>query len=110
VLTEFGWTWVSDYSWGWAPFHYGRWIVIVGHGWCWVPGTIWGPAWVAWRAGDGFVGWAPLPPRGVSVAVTYGGHSGWRFSRAADLAPTDTHHRDLVTAVLADLTRLAGES
>jgi hypothetical protein len=86
VLTEFGWTWVSDYSWGWAPFHYGRWIVIVGHGWCWVPGTIWGPAWVAWRAGDGFVGWAPLPPRGVSVAVTYGGHSGWRFSRAADLA------------------------
>lgn len=28
---------------------------------------------------------------------------------AADLPPTDTHHRDLVTAVLADLTRLAGE-
>jgi hypothetical protein len=29
---------------------------------------------------------------------------------AAGLPPTDTHHRDLVTAVLADLTRLAGES
>jgi hypothetical protein len=29
---------------------------------------------------------------------------------AADLSPADTHHRDLVTAVLADLTRLAGES
>jgi hypothetical protein len=29
---------------------------------------------------------------------------------AADLPSTDTHHRDLVTAVLADLTRLAGES
>ena len=29
---------------------------------------------------------------------------------AAGLAPTDTHHRDLVTAVLADLTRLASES
>ena len=28
---------------------------------------------------------------------------------AADLAPTDTLHRDLVTAVLADVTRLAGE-
>src|SRR4051794_35767800 len=25
VFTEFGWTWVSDYPWGWAPFHYGRW-------------------------------------------------------------------------------------
>ena len=29
---------------------------------------------------------------------------------AADLAPTDTHHRDLVTAVLSDFTRLAGEN
>ena len=29
---------------------------------------------------------------------------------AADLAQADTHHRDLVTAVLADLARLAGES
>jgi hypothetical protein len=28
---------------------------------------------------------------------------------AAGLAPSDTHHRDLVTAVLADLTRLSGE-
>ena len=26
---------------------------------------------------------------------------------AAGLAPSDTHHRDLVTAVLADLTRLS---
>ena len=29
---------------------------------------------------------------------------------AADLAAADTHHRDLVTSVLADLSRLAGES
>ncbi|HEY2780869.1 MAG TPA: hypothetical protein VGI90_08835 [Steroidobacteraceae bacterium] len=29
---------------------------------------------------------------------------------AARLAPTDTHHRDLVTAVLSDLTRLCGEN
>jgi hypothetical protein len=29
---------------------------------------------------------------------------------SASLAPSDAHHRDLVTAVLADLTRLAGES
>ena len=28
---------------------------------------------------------------------------------SASLAPTDTHHRDLVAAVLADLTRLSGE-
>jgi hypothetical protein len=85
VLTEFGWTWVSDFSWGWAPFHYGRWIIVSGYGWCWVPGTTWGPAWVAWRSGDGYVGWAALPPRGVSVTATYGYLSPWRFTRAADL-------------------------
>ena len=28
---------------------------------------------------------------------------------SASLAPTDTHHRDLVAAVLADFTRLLGE-
>jgi hypothetical protein len=28
---------------------------------------------------------------------------------SAGLAPSDTHHRDLVAAVLADFTRLAGE-
>ena len=28
---------------------------------------------------------------------------------SASLAPTDTHHRDLVAAGLADLTRLSGE-
>ncbi len=35
VLTEYGNTWVSDYPWGWATFHYGRWclmITTVGHG------------------------------------------------------------------------------
>ena len=29
---------------------------------------------------------------------------------AAELAPTDTHHRDLVAAVLEDFTRLSSES
>jgi hypothetical protein len=29
---------------------------------------------------------------------------------AAELAPADTHHRDLVTAVLADFARLSGDS
>ena len=85
VLTEFGWTWVSDCSWGWAPFHYGRWVIVSGFGWCWVPGTMWGPAWVTWRSGGGWVGWAALPPRGVSVTTTYGHRSPWRFTRAADL-------------------------
>jgi len=83
VDTEYGWTWVSGWAWGWAPFHYGRWTTIAGHGWGWVPGTIWGPAWVAWRAGSGCVGWAPLPPRGVALGSPLGAHSPWRFVGAS---------------------------
>jgi hypothetical protein len=53
---------VSDYTWGDIPFHYGRWFFDPELGWVWVPGYVWGPAWVAWRAGAGNVGWLPLPP------------------------------------------------
>jgi hypothetical protein len=62
VWTDDGWTWISDWEWGWAPFHYGRWTYY-DDGWVWVPGLEWAPAWVSWRHGDGWVGWAPLPPR-----------------------------------------------
>src|SRR5690606_36433667 len=62
VYTSHGWYWQSDYSWGWAPFHYGRWHQDRRHGWVWVPGSTWGPAWVSWRYTDDYCGWAPLPP------------------------------------------------
>ncbi|MBD0256751.1 MAG: hypothetical protein ICV83_13615 [Cytophagales bacterium] len=68
VMTEYGNTWVSDYPWGWAPFHYGRWFYDDYYGWAWVPGPEWGPAWVAWRSGGGYYGWAPLGP-GVNIDV-----------------------------------------
>jgi hypothetical protein len=56
--------WVSDYDWGWAPFHYGRWVVG-DNGWSWIPGRVYAPAWVSWSTGDpgyAYVGWAPAPP------------------------------------------------
>jgi hypothetical protein len=56
--------WMSDYGWGWAPFHYGRWA-YGSYGWGWIPGRTYAPAWVSWRTGYpgfGYVGWAPLPP------------------------------------------------
>jgi hypothetical protein len=57
--------WVSDYSWGWAPFHYGRWVYAT-NGWGWIPGRQYAGAWTTWRTGygaySGYVGWAPLPP------------------------------------------------
>ena len=58
-----GWTWVSDEPWGWACYHYGRWVQL-DSAWAWIPGRVWGPAWVAWRWGGGYAGWAPLGPRG----------------------------------------------
>ncbi len=61
-MTEYGNTWVSDYPWGWAPFHYGRWTFDSYYGWIWIPGNEWGPAWVTWRSGGGYYGWAPLGP------------------------------------------------
>jgi len=70
VYTQDGWTWVSNEPWGWATYHYGRWANLDGLGWCWVPGYTWGPAWVSWRYGDGYCGWAPLPPDSL-VGVDY---------------------------------------
>lgn len=69
VMTEYGNTWVSNYDWGWAPFHYGRWYYSNRYGWAWVPDYEWGPAWVTWRSGGGYYGWAPLGPR-MSVSVS----------------------------------------
>ena len=69
VMTEYGNTWVSDYDWGWATFHYGRWYFDDYYqSWAWIPGYDWAPAWVSWRSGGGYYGWAPLGP-GVSINV-----------------------------------------
>lgn len=62
VYTDAGWTWVSEEPFGWATYHYGRWTRIRNVGWVWVPGDEWAPAWVSWRKGGQYVGWAPLPP------------------------------------------------
>lgn len=64
AYTDVGWTWVSNEDFGWATYHYGRWTRLRDRGWFWVPGREWGPAWVSWRTGGDYVGWAPLPPRG----------------------------------------------
>ena len=71
INTAYGNTWVSDYAWGWAPFHYGRWLYDDFYGWMWVPDTVWGPAWVAWRSGGGYYGWAPLMP-GMGIHASFG--------------------------------------
>ncbi|MBV9008641.1 MAG: hypothetical protein JO354_05650 [Verrucomicrobia bacterium] len=67
AYTDQGWTWVSYEDFGWATYHYGRWARLADYGWVWVPGTEWAPAWVSWRTGGDYVGWAPLPPAGGEV-------------------------------------------
>src|SRR5262249_12000084 len=69
--TDWGGYWVSDEPWGWATYHYGRWDWHARFGWIWVPQTQWAPAWVCWREGGGYVGWAPLRPS-VSIGVSLG--------------------------------------
>src|SRR5579885_2357498 len=67
---EWGWYWISDpeeQDWGWVVFHYGRWAHDAALGWFWIPGDEWGPAWVDWRYGEDYVGWAPLPPDDIIV-------------------------------------------
>lgn len=80
-IDPWGWTWVDDAPWGFAPFHYGRWVSVGGR-WGWAPGPVYvrpvyAPALVAfvggsgWNLsigfGDGPVGWFPLGPRDVYV-------------------------------------------
>jgi Family of unknown function (DUF6600) len=78
AYTDVGWTWISYEDFGWATYHYGRWIKLADYGWIWVPGSDldWGPAWVSWRVGDDYVGWAPLPPRGPGIVYEGGLISG----------------------------------
>jgi hypothetical protein len=76
-IQPWGWTWMDDAPWGFAPFHYGRWTMI-GSRWAWVPGRfatrpVYSPALVVFLGGGGTqfslgvnsgpaVGWYPLAP------------------------------------------------
>lgn len=68
VWTDCGWYWASDEPWAWACYHYGYWAFDPAYGWVWVPDVEWAPAWVSWRVGGGYIGWAPLAPPGVFFA------------------------------------------
>ncbi len=88
AYTDVGWAWVSYEDFGWATYHYGRWANLADYGWTWFPGEDleWGPAWVSWRTGGDYVGWAPLPPRGPGY-VYGGGAIGGRVDIEFDIGP-----------------------
>jgi hypothetical protein len=103
--TPYGWTWIPYEPWGWAPFHYGRWDYSDSWGWYWMAGGSWGPGWVSWAVGGGYVGWCPLGRHNRSVAP-WGHHHGhavprggprrpepWSIVRQGDLGGRDLHRR-----------------
>ena len=86
-----GWTWVDNAPWGFAPFHYGRWVELRGH-WIWVPEPlhmhpVYTPAAVAFTRGNdnGFVGWIPLGPH--------------ETPKGSGRAPANLLNRDFITVV-----------
>lgn len=92
-VEPWGWTWVADEPWGFAPYHYGRWAHYRG-AWGWVPGDwvarpVYAPALVAWvgspaghrgaAIGQGpTVGWFPLAPRELYVPPYRSGPAHWQ--------------------------------
>jgi len=82
-IAPWGWTWVDNAPWGYAPFHYGRWVQV-SQRWAWAPGRhigrpVWAPALVGWVGGSTWrqnfgagghhpaQGWYPLTPREAFV-------------------------------------------
>ena len=96
---RWGWTWVDDQPWGFAPFHYGRWLQVKGR-WTWAPGQwgdarpVYAPALVGWFGGaalsvDGApaLGWVALAPDemvfpGYAVSAKY-----WNAITNASVSP-----------------------
>ena len=113
LSTAYGWTWLSDDPWGWATYHYGRWTWDSYYGWLWVPGNVWAPAWVAWRYGDGWIGWAPLPPEvgWNGYGLDYGSYniediSRYRWSFCDEKDFTQTRIRTVVVPRSRNVTLL----
>lgn len=106
-LNLWGWTWIDDQPWGFAPCHYGRWI-HGARGWGWAPGPrnyhrpVFAPALVAWRngryprggygngpganhGGPPLVGWVPL---GYNEIYQPPFHASHNYLRVANLSNT----------------------
>lgn len=74
-IAPWGWTWVDDAPWGFAPFHYGRWVYW-GGAWGWAPGPVYGVGWRPYYA-PALVGWVGGAGWGVSIGFGFGGGCGW---------------------------------
>ena len=62
VAEGYGLYWQSYEPFGWAVYHYGRWAWWDHRGWVWIPDKTWGPGFVNWAYGEGYVAWTPMAP------------------------------------------------
>ena len=115
MWTSDGWYWASDEPWSWATYHYGRWYYDNYYGWLWIPGYEWAPAWVEWRYGGDYVGWAPLGPYAV-FTMNFGIHyrnywvtpyDYWSFVDCRYISTPDVHRHVYRTD---DNTRIIGRT
>jgi len=72
-VAPWGWTWIDDAAWGFAPFHYGRWARVEDR-WAWYPGAVaqqpvYAPALVAFIGG-------PPGPGGLAIGISIGAIAG----------------------------------
>jgi len=91
-VSGWGWAWIDDAPWGFAPYHYGSWVTI-GNRWSWVPGPrhgrpvgrpIGSPV-VGRPPGSRDHGWhVPRPPRGGFTVRNDAG----RFGTLVDQTPS----------------------
>jgi hypothetical protein len=103
---DYGWFWVSDEPFGWCCYHYGRWAFTTTFGWVWVPGRHWCAAWVCWRHGGGYVGWAPLPPvrQHIDINVEIESIPHWCFNFVEERYITDVRLRERIEPVTRNVT------
>lgn len=86
-VRPWGWTWIDAAPWGFAPFHYGRWLQR-GHHWAWAPGRyvsrpVYSPALVGW-GGAG----PPVYRPGVTIDISLGRSRGYDWY---PLSPRDRY-------------------
>jgi hypothetical protein len=79
-IAPWGWNWVDSQPWGFAPFHYGRWINEGGR-WGWMaaaPGVVYGGGYPVYApALVGFVGVPGGLLGGIGFSVGLGAGVGW---------------------------------
>src|SRR6185369_7682657 len=124
-ISPWGWTWIDDAPWGFAPFHYGRWALI-GSRWAWVPGhlglhPLYAPALVAFIGGGGGgvnwnislgsgrpgVAWFPLAPGeawqpGYRASPVYISNVNRHIAVQDNASYAHQRHADALTAVSAE--------